>query len=111
MPVFEILNNEMQRIKSKAPPSFKAQVVDTEKRLSILFDHLNNQEVIQPSTIEELKQVAQQVQSREHDQAATAVANMISGKANEGTNWMVSSCFESELVAATDYGCRLVLRG
>jgi protein transport protein SEC31 len=90
MPVYEILNNEMQRIKSKAPAAYKAQVLDTEKRLSILFDYLNNQEVVKPGTIEEMKALAQAMQARQHDQAQAVLTDIMTTKTDEGSAWMVS---------------------
>lgn len=90
MPVFEILNNEMQRIKSKAPAAYKQQVLDTEKRLSILFDHLNNQDLLMSSTIEQMKDLAQSIQGRQFDAAAALLTEIMTTKTDEGSNWMVS---------------------
>jgi len=104
MPVFEILNTEMQRIKSRAPAAFKPQVIDTEKRLAILFDHLNNGGTVSPGTVDVLKQVAQQIQSREHDEAAQVITTMMSAKANEGTNWMVGVKRMIQMSKATPLG-------
>jgi len=89
MPIFEILNNEMQRIKSRAPQNYKAQVVDTEKRLSILFDHLNNQELLKPDTVEQVKDIAQSIQGREHEQATSLLTDIMTNKTDQGSNWMV----------------------
>jgi len=84
----------MARVKSRAPASFAAQVNDTEKRLNILFDHLNNETLIQPDTIEQLVQLSQAVQSRDLDQAAAVSTEMMKTKLeSEGGNWMVSSSF------------------
>lgn len=91
MPVFEILNNEMQRIKSRAPANYRPQVLDTEKRISILFDHLNNQDMLKQDTIEEVKSIAQAIQSRQHDQATSQLTDIMTSKTDEGSNWMVSS--------------------
>jgi len=104
MPVFEILNTEMQRIKSRAPAAFKQTVADAEKRLGILFDHLNNGDMVSPSTVDELKQVAQQIQAREHDQAAQAITEIIAAKGSEGTNWMVGVKRMVQMSRATPLG-------
>jgi protein transport protein SEC31 len=105
MPVFEILNNEMERIKSKAPAAFKAQVLDTEKRLSILFDSLNND--LLKGKIEDLKQVALAIQAREHDQANALLQKLITDAASQDdSKWMVSSVFPSQEIEA-DKICRL----
>jgi len=81
----------MARVKSRAPASFAAQVNDTDKRLNILFDHLNNETLIQPDTIEQLVQLSQAVQGRDLDNAAAISTEMMKTKLeSEGGNWMVS---------------------
>lgn len=80
----------MQRVKSKAPPAFKAQVLDTEKRLNILFDHLNNEELLKPNTITEMNELAQHLQSRQYEQAQALFTDLMTNKTDEGSNWMVS---------------------
>lgn len=90
MPVFEILNTELQRIKPKAPTAFKAQVIDTEKRLSILFDSLNNS-LLHSGTVDDLKQIAQTIQAREHDQANALLQKLITATgSSDDSKWMVS---------------------
>ena len=49
----------MQRVASKAPASFAPQVKDTQKRLNLLFDHLNNEELVKPDTIQKLGELAE----------------------------------------------------
>jgi protein transport protein SEC31 len=88
MPIYEILNNEMQRIKSRAPANYRPQVLDTEKRINLLFDHLNSQD-IKPDTVEEVKELAQSIQSRQHDQATTLLTELMTTKTDEGSHWMV----------------------
>lgn len=80
----------MQRIKDKAPQSYMPQVLDTEKRLNLLFDHLNNGDSLKPDTIEQLKGLAQAVQSRQHDTASAVLTELMKTKTDEGSNWMVS---------------------
>lgn len=81
----------MARVRAKAPASFMAQVNDTEKRLNILFDHLNNETLVKPDTIQELVQISQYVQARDFNRAAQMVTEMTTTKLEtEGGNWLVS---------------------
>jgi len=81
----------MARVKSLAPANFAPQVNDTETRLNILFDCLNNQELIKEDTIEQLSLIAENIRDRELDEAQQAFATVVSEKAdNEGREWMVS---------------------
>ncbi|KAF2847697.1 hypothetical protein T440DRAFT_491697 [Plenodomus tracheiphilus IPT5] len=87
--IYEVLDAEMQRVKSKAPAQYRQHVVDTEKRLNILFDHLNNEDLLKPDTIEELNQLADNMQGRQYDEAIAVFSNLMTNKTDEGSNWMV----------------------
>ncbi|THV88522.1 hypothetical protein D6D27_07216 [Aureobasidium pullulans] len=90
MPVYEILSSDMARVKSRAPASFAAQVNDTEKRLNILFDHLNNETLIKPDTIAQLADIAQALQARDFDRAGSILTEVMKIKLeSEGAHWMV----------------------
>jgi len=88
-PIFEILNADMERVKGKAPAQYKAHIVDTEKRLNILFDHLNNEDLLKPDTIQELNELAGHIQARRYDEALTIHSALVTNKTDEGSNWMV----------------------
>lgn len=79
----------MQRIKSKAPASFKAQVNDTEKRLNILFDHLNNQDLLKPDTVASMAELARSIQGKDFESAQTIHVEIMTNKNEECGNWMV----------------------
>ncbi len=81
----------MQRVASKAPATFAAQVKDTEKRLNILFDHLNNEELVKPATIDQLTQLADGIQSKDYATAQKIQNDVQRNKTEECGNWMVSS--------------------
>ncbi|KAI8934721.1 protein transport protein S31 [Plenodomus lindquistii] len=87
--IYEVLDADMQRVKSKAPAQYKQHVVDTEKRLNILFDHLNNEDLLKPDTIEELNRLADNIQGRQYDEAIAIFSNLMTNKTDEGSNWMV----------------------
>ncbi|KAA8644191.1 putative protein transport protein (SEC31) [Aspergillus tanneri] len=89
MPVFEILNADMQRVKSRAPSSFKAQVEDAERRLNILFDHLNNEELLKPNTIADMGELARAIQARDYETARTIHLDILTNRTEECGNWMV----------------------
>jgi protein transport protein SEC31 len=85
----DIFNSDMQRVASRAPPSFTAQVKDTQKRLNILFDHLNNEDLLKPDTIERLNALAQALQSKDYDTAGRMQVDIQRDKLDECGNWMV----------------------
>ncbi|KAI9820082.1 MAG: protein transport protein S31 [Phylliscum demangeonii] len=88
-PIFEILHADMQRVKAKAPPSFKAQVLDTEKRLERLFNHLNNESLLKPDTVESMVELATALRAREYDTAQAIQLDLHTNKVEQCGEWMV----------------------
>lgn len=94
-PLVEILSRDMQRVASKAPASFAAQVKDTQKRINILFDHLNNEELVKPDTIEQLLLLAQALDAKNYPEAQQLQVQIQTDKTEECGNWMVSGPYLS----------------
>ena len=88
--IYEALNQDMQRVKSRAPASFKAQVNDTEKRLNILFDHLNNEDLLKSATIDSMVDLSETIQAKAFEQAQAIHVDIMTNKTEECGNWMVS---------------------
>lgn len=81
----------MARVKSRAPASFALQVNDAEKRLNILFDHLNNENLLKPDTVQEMVEISRCVQARDMERAGALLTELMKTKLeSEGGNWMVS---------------------
>jgi protein transport protein SEC31 len=99
----------MQRVASKAPPNFAPQVKDTQKRLNILFDHLNNEELIKPDTIAKLGELAQALQAKNFDMASRIQVDIQREKLDECGNWMVRTTRNLCLGYITNWMSRLVL--
>lgn len=90
-PIVDILTPEVARIKSAAPQMYKPQVDDMEKRINILFDHLNNEDLLSEQTVQQMVGISRAVQNHDWDQALSLYNEMQTAKMEaEGTNWMVS---------------------
>ncbi|RKF65820.1 Protein transport protein SEC31 [Golovinomyces cichoracearum] len=87
--IFEILTQDMQRVALQAPTSFMPQVKDTQKRLNILFDHLNNEELIKSDSIQRLNELAEALMSKNYDVASRLQVDIQKEKTEECGNWMV----------------------
>lgn len=80
----------MARVKSKAPATYAPQVNDTEKRLNILFDHLNNGDLLKPDTVQQMDEISRCIQARDFTKAVEIQTDMMKNKLEtEGGNWMV----------------------
>ncbi|KAM7188027.1 protein transport protein SEC31 [Rhypophila sp. PSN 637] len=87
----DIFTRDMQRVASKAPASFAPQVKDTQKRLGLLFDHLNNEELVKPDTIDELTALARALADRDYLVASRIQVEIQKNKTDECGQWMVST--------------------
>ncbi|KAI9892105.1 MAG: protein transport protein S31 [Vezdaea aestivalis] len=87
--VYEVLNEDMQRVKARAPVSFKPQVLDAEKRLNQLFDHLNNEDLVKPDTVAQLVELAQAMKVRDYTTAQQIQQDIHKEKTDECGSWMI----------------------
>ncbi|KAI5791674.1 hypothetical protein DFH27DRAFT_570045 [Peziza echinospora] len=87
-PIYELLSSDMNRVRSVAPPSHERQVRDTEKRLNILFDHLNNEDLLSPDALNSMLTLAQAMAVRDYATAHTIHLDLVTNRTEECTNWM-----------------------
>ncbi|KAI0512849.1 hypothetical protein F5B22DRAFT_613464 [Xylaria bambusicola] len=85
----DVFSRDMQRVAAKAPASFAPQVKDTQKRLGLLFDHLNNEELVKPDTIEQLTKLALALEAKDYPEAQRLQVEIQRDKTDECGNWMV----------------------
>lgn len=91
-PIVDILTPAMAQIKNVAPAAFKPQVDDMEKRINILYDHLNNEDLLKEDTVQQMVGIAQCVQGKDFDRALSLFGEMQAAKQeSEGGVWMVST--------------------
>jgi protein transport protein SEC31 len=79
----------MSRVKARAPTTYAAQVKDTEKRLDILFDHLNNEDLLKKDTVSQIVELAQALEARDYNRASEIQLDVHQNKVDECGNWMV----------------------
>ncbi|KAK9386228.1 hypothetical protein V1515DRAFT_628536 [Lipomyces mesembrius] len=87
--IYEILSAEMARVKHKIPPAVARQVNDAEKRLNILFDHLNNSDLLTEETVREMVILAKAVKARDFETAYAVQINLFTTRTDECGHWMV----------------------
>lgn len=87
-PVFEILNSELQRVKPNVPQTFQKKVIDTERRLNILFDHLNNED-LESDTVSSMVTLSQALAAKDFDGAQQLHLELLTTKPEECGQWMV----------------------
>jgi protein transport protein SEC31 len=92
----------MRHVSTNAPGGpngkFKKHLEDTDHRLAILFDHLNNEELLTPDTIQEMNELAGFLQNKQFDEAMATCTDLITNKTDQGTDWMVCISGSSPLL-------------
>ncbi|QSL65612.1 hypothetical protein MERGE_002925 [Pneumocystis wakefieldiae] len=88
-PIFEGLSSEMEQVKLYAPPAFKRQVQDTERRLNILFDLLNNNYGLSKELLDDMKILVEAMLAKNYQIALNIHINLITTKTEECGHWMV----------------------
>lgn len=89
-PIYEILSADMQRVKGRAPSSFRPQVEDADRRLNILFDHLNNDDLLKPNTMADMVELSRAIQMRDYETAKNIHLDIMMNRTDECGQWMVS---------------------
>ena len=79
----------MSRVEARAPAQFKPQVADAKKRLDILFDHLNNEDLLKPDTVQQIAELAQALQAKNYQHASDIQLDVHQNKVEESGLWMV----------------------
>ncbi|KAL8873950.1 MAG: hypothetical protein Q9174_000637 [Haloplaca sp. 1 TL-2023] len=83
LPIVDLLNADMQRVKARAPANFQKQVNDTEKRLNILFDHLNNQDLLKEDTVDSMVELSRALEAREYEKAQALHLDLLTHKTDQ----------------------------
>lgn len=87
--IYQSLSSEFETAKPDIPERFNKQVVDTEKRLNILFDHLNNEDLLTQPTIDLLNSLVDSLKSKDFSTALNIHLDLLTNHSHEGGNWLV----------------------
>ncbi|CAM9015011.1 unnamed protein product, partial [Wickerhamomyces anomalus] len=87
--IYQSLSKELEQVKPSIPEKFNKQVLDTEKRLNILFDHLNNEELLTQPTIDLLNSLIDSLNIKDYQTALNIHIDLMTNHSHEGGNWLV----------------------
>ncbi|KAF9543707.1 protein transport protein S31 [Mortierella hygrophila] len=85
--IFTVLANELALARQYATPANKRAWDDAEKKLNVLFDMLNNEEVSAP-VVDQMLLLAQALQSKNYNSAYQIHLELHSTRTNEVSSWM-----------------------
>jgi protein transport protein SEC31 len=89
LPIVESLESTFQAIKPNVPVKYEKQVIDTEKRLNILFDHLNNEDLLTPESLSILSQLVNDLKDGNYESALSQHLELATNHSHEGGHWLV----------------------
>ncbi|GME84992.1 unnamed protein product [Ambrosiozyma monospora] len=84
--IYQVFSTDLENFKGKVPEKFKRQINDAEKRLNILFDHLNNNE-LPGDTVSKLTTLSSALAARDFKTAEASQTELAADKSNN--LWMV----------------------
>lgn len=87
-PIYALLDSNMARIKPLIPPTFKHQAEDIDKRLGILFDHLNNDNLLSAETIGDMVALAYALDAGDFETATAVRLAILTTRVEECGQWM-----------------------
>lgn len=88
LPIYQLLEQELNKVKPQVPATYKRQVDDIEKRLGILFDHLNNDDLLSPETVTDMIALSQALAEGNYDTAAQIRLAILTARTDECGQWM-----------------------
>lgn len=87
--IYNILSEELQSIAPHIPDSYRRQFEDAGRRINILFDHLNNEDLLSEESITDMTALVQALQSRDYDTASEIRLSIQTTRTSECESWMV----------------------
>lgn len=87
LPIYQTFSAVYESLKPNIPERYAKHGEDMEKRLNILYDHLNNDDLISPSGVVSLKEIASALEAKDYQTASGAVLAFASNHPDEIGNW------------------------
>ncbi|CUM47625.1 Protein transport protein SEC31 [Debaryomyces fabryi] len=87
LPIFNSLSNILDEIKPKIPERYAKHGVDMEKRINLLFDHLNNSDLLSDESIAALKEVCTALEAKDFATANALNIQIATNHSEEIGNW------------------------
>ncbi|CCF60741.1 hypothetical protein KAFR_0L01320 [Kazachstania africana CBS 2517] len=87
-PIVDFFKEELERVTPLIPKEYTKQLKDCDKRLKILYQHLEKQDLLTEPTIAKLKQIVELMRSKKYSEAMSVHVEIATHHANEGGNWL-----------------------
>lgn len=86
--IIDFLKEELERVTPLTPKEYSKQLKDCDKRLKILYQHLENQDLLTQPTIDKLKQIIVFLKEKKYSEAMQIHIDIATNHSHEGGNWL-----------------------
>lgn len=86
-PIFDLLSAELARVVAAAPEKYRRPLEDSERRLGVLFDRLNNALIGEP-TLDKLRHISQLLGARDYAAAYRGNMELTQSSIDECRDWI-----------------------
>ncbi|EDO15909.1 hypothetical protein Kpol_1019p30 [Vanderwaltozyma polyspora DSM 70294] len=86
--IVDYFNAEVERVSSLIPKEYAKQLKDCKKRLKILFEHLEKQDLLTQPTIDKLSTLISYLKENKYIEAMETHVDIATNHAQEGGNWL-----------------------
>lgn len=86
--IIDFLQEELARVTPLTPKEYTKQLKDCDKRLKILFVHLERGDLLTEPTIEKLKELIEFLKTKNYTAAMNVHVDIATNHAHEGGNWL-----------------------
>lgn len=87
-PIMDFLKEELARVTPLIPKEYTKQLKDCDKRLNILYGHLEKQDLLTQPTIDKLRSLTQFLKEKNYSEAMQVHVDIATNHAQEGGNWL-----------------------
>ena len=84
----DFLKEELARVTPLIPKEYTKQLKDCDKRLNILYGHLEKQDLLTQPTIDKLRSLTQFLKEKNYSEAMQVHVDIATNHAQEGGNWL-----------------------
>lgn len=86
--IIDFLQSELKRVTPLIPSNYQKQLKDCDKRLNILYNHLQNGDLLTEPTINLLKELIEYLKTQNYEEAKRIHVDIATNHSQEGGNWL-----------------------
>lgn len=86
--IVDFLKGELERVTPLTPKEYSKQLKDCDKRLKILYGHMERQDLLTQPTVDKLKKIVECLKNKQYTEAMEIHVDIATNNSQEGGNWL-----------------------